>query len=152
MQPKPNADQAPSEKCQSRFTLPLESVCASMQVGSHLAWQGKLWKPMRENSLRFRNARSFFFELSCARHYNCGSHWAMLVLSLLDNGIKRKGQGQRKTRQTKPPNNNQNTQPVPDQSSKRWNKVRQAQALTANYNPRLSQRLQQEIVKGQCSV
>ena len=43
-------------------------------------------------------------------------------------------------------------QRVPDQSSKRWNKVKQAQALTANYNPRLSQRLQQEIVKGQCSV
>ena len=36
----------------------------------------------------------FFFELCCARHYNCGSHWAVLVLSLLDKGIKRKGQGQ----------------------------------------------------------
>jgi len=35
-----------------------------------------------------------FFELCCARHYNCGSHWAVLVLSLLGNGIKRKGQGQ----------------------------------------------------------
>ena len=37
---------------------------------------------------------------------------------------------------TKQPNKKQ---PVPDQSSKRWNKVKQAQALTANYNPRLSQ-------------
>ena len=52
----------------------------------------------------------FFFELCCcARHYNCGSHWAVLVLSLLDNEIKRKGQGPRKTRQTKPPNNTQKT-------------------------------------------
>ena len=39
-----------------------------------------------------------FFELSCARHYNSGSHWAVLGLSLLDNGIKRKGQGRWKTK------------------------------------------------------
>ena len=44
-----------------------------------------------------------FLNYAARRHYNCGSHWAVLVLSLLDNGIKRKGQGQRKTRQTKPP-------------------------------------------------
>ena len=57
--------------------------------------------------------------------------------------------GTMKNKATKPPNNNQHKPPVPDQSSK---KVKQAQALTANYNPRLSHRLQQEIVKGQCSV
>ena len=44
----------------------------------------------------------FFFELCCARHYNSGSHWAVLGLSLLDNGIKRKGQGRWKTKQTNP--------------------------------------------------
>ena len=45
---------------------------------------------------------SLFFELSCARHYNSGSHWAVLGLSLLDNGIKRKGQGRWKAKQTNP--------------------------------------------------
>ena len=28
-----------------------------------------------------------FFELCCARHYNCGSYWAVLVLSLLDKWL-----------------------------------------------------------------
>ena len=32
----------------------------------------------------------FFFELSCARHYNSGSHWTVLELSLLDNSIKKR--------------------------------------------------------------
>ena len=78
---------------------------------------------------------------------------------IVDNGTKRKGQGQWQQKQTKPNKKPQSEtqepnkkQTVPDQSSQRWNKVKQAQALTANYNPRLSQRLQQEIVKGQCSV
>ena len=122
------------------FVSPIFFFCSECRSSS---WHG------RSTGLELLE---FFFELCCARHYNCGSHWAALVLSLLDNGIKRKGQGQWKTKQTTPPNNNQNTPPVPDQSSKRWNKVRQAQALAANYSPRLSQRLQQEIVKGQCSV
>jgi len=49
------------------------------------------------NTIADRDAdsqKALFFELCCARHYNCGSHWAMRVLSLLDNGIKRKGQEQ----------------------------------------------------------
>ena len=67
----------------------------------------------------------------------------VLELSLLDNEIKRKGQGPKTTRQqnpTKPQTNTQKTnKQVPGQSSKRWNQMKQAQALTANYNPRLSQ-------------
>ena len=38
----------------------------------------------------------FCFELSCGRHYNSGSHWTELELSLLDNGIKMKDQWQGK--------------------------------------------------------
>ena len=54
-----------------------------------------------------------------------------------------------KDKANQPPSNKQQKPPIPNQSSK---KVKQAQALTAIYNPRLSQHLQQEIVKGQCIV
>ena len=37
-----------------------------------------------------KRLQAFFFQLSCARHYNSGSHWTVLELSLLDNGIKKK--------------------------------------------------------------
>ena len=82
----------------------------------------------------------------------------MRVLSLLDNGIKRKVRI-KKPKQTKPnkalkqhPKTKQTQQKksVPDQSIPRWNKVKKAQALTANNNSRLLQRLQQKILKGQC--
>ena len=77
----------------------------------------------------------FFFELCCARHYNCGSHWAVLVLSLLDNEIKRKGQGPRKTRQTKPQNNTQKPKNNPSLTNRvkgetRWNKLRLSRQTT----------------------
>ena len=48
-----------------------------------------------------------FFELCCARHYNRGSHEAVLKLSLLDNPIKRKGQEPKKqSRQQQTPHKN----------------------------------------------
>ena len=103
-----------------------------------------------QKTVRCWRVSGFFFELSCARHYNSGSHWTALELSLLDNGIKKKGQGQENNqKQTNPPN----TQNNHNQSlTNRGENVKQAQALTAIYKPQLSQRLQQEIVKGQCSV
>ena len=98
----------------------------------------------------------FFFELCCARHYNCGSHWAVLKLSLLDNEVKRKGQ-EPKT-QSKPKQNPKTTttlsnRNVSDQSSKgetRWNKLRlsrqsQSPALTTS-SARNSQRPMQCVV------
>ena len=74
----------------------------------------------------------------------------MQELSLLDNGIKKKGQGQKKDqKQTNPQTtNNDHNQSL----TNRGEKVKEAQALTAIYNSRLSPRLQQETVKGQCSV
>ena len=79
-----------------------EDACSS-------EWGGELWWDPEGKHLR----QSFFscFEPSCARHYNSGSHWAVLELSLLDNGIKRKGQGRWKTKQTNPQTtNNRNHQ------------------------------------------
>ena len=80
----------------------------------------------------------FFLGLCCARHYNCGSHWTVLVMSLLDNEIKRKGQWPKKTRQQNPqkhPTNkhqNQTTDPSLTNRVKgetRWNKLRLSRKL-----------------------
>ena len=95
---------------------------------------------------------TIFFELSCARHYNSGSHWTVLELSLLDNGIKKKGQGQKKDKSKQPPQHTTTKQNHNQSLTNQGEKVKQAQALTAIYNPQLSPRLQQEIVKVQCSV
>ena len=57
---------------------------------------------------------------------------------------------EKRQKANKPP---QHTNKHHNQSlTNRGEKVKQAQALTAIYNPRLSPRLQQEIVKVQCSV
>ena len=61
--------------------------------------------------------RLLFFGLCCARHYNRGSHEAVLKLSLLDNPIKRKGQEPTKQgRQQQTPHNNTK----PKQPSSPW--------------------------------
>ena len=61
----------------------------------------------------------FFVDLCCARHYNCGSHWAVLVLSLLDNEIKKKGQGPKTTRQQNR-NKAPNQHPKTKQTTRPW--------------------------------
>ena len=80
------------------------------------------------------SGKKIFFELCCARHYNCGSHWAVLVLSLLDNEIKRKGQGPRKSRQTKTQNNTKREKDKVTQTFSGPVKVRQPEK-TSMYTP-----------------
>ena len=78
----------------------------------------------------------FFFELCCARHYNCGSHWAVLVLSLLDNGITRKGQGQwKKQNQTTPKNQKNNPSPTNRvKGETRWNRLSRQTIIPGSHN------------------
>ena len=85
-------------------------------------------------TLLTKREKDFFFELCCARHYNCGSHWAVLVLSLLDNEIRRKGQGPRKSRQTKTQNNTKREKDKVTQTFSGPVKVRQPEK-TSMYTP-----------------
>ena len=84
---------------------------------------------------------NFFFEPSCARHYNVAVI-DVLELSLLDNVSKWKVSDRAKQKQTTPPKPTKPTL-VSDQSE--W-KMKQAQALTATLSQRLQQHAANDII------
>ena len=93
---------------------------------------------MLDSPVKFKSQGDrFFFEHSCARHYNS----AIIVIVRQRYLKERSGTSQNKSKQTPPTTTKDNNQSL----TNRGEKVKQAQALTTIYIPRLSQCLQQHV-------
>ena len=88
-------------------------LLVSKPVGSNLGWARTRWA-RRYTTLRKEVRMSclcpwpIFFELCCARHYNCGSHWAVLNCHCWTTRSKGKVRNRKHTtNQNKTPNHPQ---------------------------------------------